>query len=85
MFLVDGFKFSLINDDQVSIKGYCNKLASIYLPNTILYNGKKYKVTRIDSFAFAYLQNINIIYIAKNIKTIEHHSFCKSSIKDLFF
>ena len=51
------------------------KSKSVKIPDTIKYNGKKYKVTVIEKEAFRDHQNLKKVTIGKNITTIRSKAF----------
>lgn len=53
-FEADGFYFNFIkNTDNVYLNGLATPSENVVLPSTVVFNGKTYTVTKIDSFGFS--------------------------------
>lgn len=66
------------NDNFDSYKG------DVYLPDTVRWRGKTYKVVAIADSAFYSSKRLGNVYLSKSIKTIGEGAFELSSITNLF-
>lgn len=55
----------------------------VTISQTVTYNGKKYKITGIGDYAFAYCEGITNITIPENITYIGKSAFTRTSLKEI--
>ena len=83
-FEVDGYYYSIknINELTVSIDKGENSIYSgtIDIPNTVLFNGKEFKVIEIKDYVFKNCSDITNIIFGNNLKWIGEGAFYGTSI-----
>jgi sortase B len=79
----DGLSYRITSTDTVMFTGCSSKLTELYIPSTVSYNKRNFKVTEIDSNAFKNMKNLQKLVIGNNITEIKSHEFdsCASLTK----
>ena len=88
-FLVDDIYYKITSSTEqtvsVTYKGnyyssYSNEYSgTVSIPETVVYNGKTYKVTGIGEWGFGYCSNLKIVNIPNSITDIGGFAFCGCS------
>lgn len=71
-----GIKFKCkVNSDMVTITGFDRKADKVVIPNKVNYNGKSYRVDKIDTYISGYNYSTVSLIIEEGITEIENYSF----------
>ena len=92
-FEVDGIYYNITSAEEAtvavtyrgdSMEGYSNEYAdSVFIPETVTYDGKTYSVTEIGAYAFDYCSSLASINISASPDTISFSSARRSAYCDL--
>lgn len=82
-FRVDGIGYWIKNSDEVAVDASCysdySMLTDVVIPSTVSHEGKEYKVTEIDGWAFAQSPNLKTLKIGENVSHIGRDAFQRCS------
>ncbi len=78
-FRVDGIGYWIKNSDEVAVDASCysdySMLTDVVIPSTVSHEGKEYKVTEIDGWAFSQSPNLKTLKISENVSYIGRDAF----------
>lgn len=82
-FRVDGIGYWIKNSDEVAVDASCysdySMLTDVVIPSTVSHEGKEYKVTEIDGWAFSQSPNLKTLKIGENVSHIGRDAFQRCS------
>lgn len=82
-FRVDGIGYWIKNSDEVGVDASCysdySMLTDVVIPSTVSHEGKEYKVTEIDGWAFSQSPNLKTLKIGENVSYIGRDAFQRCS------
>lgn len=82
-FRVDGIGYWIKNSDEVAVDASCysdySMLTDVVIPSTVSHEGKEYKVTEIDGWAFSQSPNLKTLKIGENVSYIGRDAFQRCS------
>ncbi len=80
-FRVDGIGYWIKNSDEVAVDASCysdySMLTDVVIPSTVSHEGKEYKVTEIDGWAFTQSPNLKTLKIGENVSYIGRDAFLR--------
>jgi len=74
---IDGILYEFSKSTAIAVDVDSSKITSLVIPDTVVSNGKKYKVTEIAANAFRDLRKMTSLTIGKNVKKIGANAFYK--------
>ncbi|WP_026669100.1 leucine-rich repeat protein [Butyrivibrio sp. AE3006] len=77
---VKNVKYEVQSGDAVSVKGAGTKTKSVVIPDSVVIDGKTYKVTKIESSAYKKNKKLTKVSIGSNVEKIGKNAFngCKN-------
>ena len=78
IFTIDKFAYRLYNDSTASVDKYSNKsdeTDTLIIPESILYEGFKFNITKIENYALSFCGNLTNVTIPNSVVSIGNYAF----------